>query len=275
MARLILHADTWPSAHALRCAQVVCQLANAHYWNLEQPDLVRYVAALSGLLPPDCDEQRLVRVAGYYHTDHHLVEALCDTTQPDYHTAWQQWVGLATRELHSRRLAVLYDGAIECADLVQEALADLARELPRYRYESHFRFWAYQVITRSALSQRERLLAKKRYSVRISYDPASHADSVIDPQPIEATVAARLFACYAATVLHESSPDTRLAQILFLYAGENRTFRDIGVQIGLSHARVKALFDQAVTILRTHDGVRRWYADYRFPDSFRFEEQPV
>jgi RNA polymerase sigma factor (sigma-70 family) len=202
----------------------------------------------------------------YYHTEHQLVEALLDRSNPDHATHWTEWTQQALRWLKIKCAPFLGDdGAISLDDLVQEAMIDLWRGLRTYRYRSRFQTWAFTVIA-NCLTRHYRTYQTKK---RGAFPHTQSLDAMIaigetlfdraTPAPDDVALSDGL-AALLQQVLGQH-PDVRLRAIFQLWAFEEQTLRAIGERLNLSATRVHGLLAQAITLLRqelaSHDWVER------------------
>jgi hypothetical protein len=56
--------------------------------------------------------------------------------------------------------------------------------------------------------------------------------------------------------------DPRLVKIFRLWAHEDRRVVEIGTQLGLSEARVRALLGQLLQLLRQEPAIRNWFEQF-------------
>lgn len=246
---------------AARFAQALRELDQTHGWQLDAAAFARYCDALAALHPDGCVEPLLSRIVVAYHLDHALVCALAEPHHPDHQRAWLNWMPQVVAVLRSNGFAAYDDGASDLDDLAQIARLELAKSLHLYRYRSRFSTWAYQVIIRSAWNELRTRGASKRVAQTLSLEAAVAAElAIAESDHPESVAAARLLAALAATVLGDHA-DARLSKIFELWAVEDRRVVEIGAQVGLSQARVRALLSQIVELLRNDVRIRDWLSD--------------
>lgn len=249
--------------HALA---IITQLNAEEMWELSTETQREYVqCVVSYLSDAVVFSDALLRIMlRYYHTEHALVEALRDPGHPEHSEQWLKWTKQVLRIL-AAQLAGGYaaiESLISLEDLAQEAMHDLWRGLPSFRYQSRFYTWAYAVICH-CLSRHYRALQTQKRNALIQIQSLEGMLSLIDTLPDRATLApdeAALDGSFA-TLLRQvlaRHPDDRLVPIFQLWAYEERTLRVIGEQLNLSTARVHTLLGQAIALLRNETAIRDW-----------------
>lgn len=231
-------------------------------WGLDQADRARYVAALHVCLPAEATAAEVRRVCGYYHQDHRLVAALRKQAHPQHSQAWDTWTQLAIQTLYSEGLARSSDQAHDPHDLAQAALAELARALPTFRYQSRLETWMHAVVVRTARRLYRDSHAKKRPQQCASLNQMPEFDQ---PLPTggdhpEAATDAKALRELVWTALANAA-DERMARIFFLHAVEDCATEAIGQRVQLHPSRVRALLAQARAILQNHPGLQAWIAN--------------
>lgn len=254
--------DQTPQTHAMA---VLAELIREHGWSLTPEMRQRYVdralAALGGDAPTAGD----LRVTlSYYHSERDLVEALRSPDHPGSQPAWE------TLTQHVRHIVTAKARQIAPAeitlsleDLTQEALGDIWRGLPHFRYQSRFQTWVFAVISHCLNRSIRHISTQKRRTqmVTTSLDRLQDHTGAEPPDehtlsPDEAAQARVLLQLVAETLARH--PDRRLADIVRLWAIEQYTLREIGAQLNLSVGRVHALQALAHALLRAEPSLRHW-----------------
>jgi RNA polymerase sigma factor (sigma-70 family) len=254
----------------LRGHTLVVRLNNASGWQLAPDELRRYattVAALAGERDASDDQLRLM--LGYYHSEHRLVEALRDPAHPDHRSSWAVLAAQVRRILVNRAGSALFgDHTYELEDLAQEALIDVARGLPHYRYASRFQTWLFTVVSHCLhRAIRARGANKRVEGARVqsleTIEAAGNTPNALQIPGPEGEAQLRVLAMLLANVLAQSA-DKRLAAVMQLWLIEELPLRAIGARLHLSVGTVHALLGQALALLRDDAALRAWAveADY-------------
>lgn len=245
---------------ATRCGTLLSMLDRAFGWQLDGQTIHRYRSALASLLPPDCSDMLLRRVIINYHSDHALLHALRDQTQPQHVEAWRSWMDQARRILQRNGLAWSSDGAVDSDDLVQVAHAELVRALPSFRYTSRFSTWAYQVIVQSVQRELRNSQAQKR---AVRPDPLEAAAPVLlfdeRERPEQHATAALLIDQSLAVLAHGG--DARLKRIFLLCVVADMRPEDVAPVLRLHPSRIRALLGEARQLLQNDPTLRLWNVD--------------
>lgn len=240
-----------------RCRRLIVVCAAERGWALDPPTIERYITALTPLLE-DLDAELQRSVVINYHQEHPILAALSDHSHPDYAVGWEGWAVQTFAVLRRAGVEWSHDQALATEDLVQEALADLARALPSFRYQSRFSSWAFSVLVQSARRQIRFSNAQRRAGRPDSLQQLSDDQEPIEPIAYhEHTTTTRLLVAQIDAVLGEHRDD-RLVRIFRLWALEDRTSAEIGALVQLHESRVRALLKQARTHLQAHPAIRAW-----------------
>jgi RNA polymerase sigma factor (sigma-70 family) len=245
---------------------IIAQLNIEEMWGLSAETQWDYVQSVVGYLSDAVAlSDALLRIMlRYYHTEHALVDALRDPGHPEHSEQWLEWTRQGVRIL-AAQLAGGYaaiGSLLSLEDLAQEAMHDLWRGLPSFRYQSRFYTWAYAVICH-CLSRHYRALQAQKRNALVQIHSLESMLSIIDTLPDRATPTpdeAALEGSFAALLRQVLArhPDDRLVPIFQLWAYEERTLRVIGEQLHLSTARVHTLLGQAIALLRDETAIRDW-----------------
>src|SRR5437867_5369546 len=124
---------------AHRCHTLVAHLNGEQGWDLtphEQRQYAQQVAAHHPNLAQTSDAQ-LCTMIRYYHTDHALVEGLRDPNHLEHAAQWAEWTQNALRILAAQSAGsyIMAESLISLDDLAQEAMYDIWRGLPTFRYQ--------------------------------------------------------------------------------------------------------------------------------------------
>ena len=226
-------------------------------WSLDTQTREAYVTALTPLLA-DISAERSTAIIANYHRDHASVLSLSDTTHPDHQRAWVEWAAQVLRILRGSGLAWSRDVALESDDLTQIALAELARALPSFRYQSRFSSWVYSVIIRCARRYHRDAQAQRRSGTTTPIEEADQATPLVDThESPEQAANAQLLVERINAVLATHS-DKRLLLIFTLWAVDDRSTTEIGTLIGLHESRVRALLKLARDLLRADPQLQSW-----------------
>lgn len=250
-----------------RCLDLVAKLNDEHGWRLTvemQRHYAQQIVAFSPGMGTLTDLQ-LCRIIGYYHTEHHLVEALLDQNHHLHEKHWSEWAGHVMRILISKGGVPRRNSeqVVSLEDLQQEAMADLWNGLRTFRYQSRLQTWAFTVVTRCLSRYYRGAQTQKRSAL----PPAQSLDALVladgDTLPDQSlpgpdeTAMANTLAMLLEQVLAQH-PDQRLNTVFWLWAAEDKTLREIGELLNLSAPRVDVLLSQALTLLRSEASVRAW-----------------
>lgn len=239
-------------------AATVAALDGELGWRLTPAQQQAYVAALLDLGRLPAAGSGLRKLITNYHLDHMLVAALRDRALPDHDASWQIWLTDTARILRGHFSAAQRDLLGDLEDLSQQALEDLARALPSYRYRSRFSSWAYSVIVHSAMRTLRHLQAEKRRQRTEPLDAqAAHLHATAEHSQPQRVAEFNAFVEQLAAVL-AAQPDPRWQVIFRLWAHEDQRLVDIAQQQGLSQARVSILLGQILAMLRTHPNILAW-----------------
>jgi RNA polymerase sigma factor (sigma-70 family) len=249
-----------------RCLHLLAQLSLELGWGLTLQTQQRYAEQIADTCEdvPRLSDSELCRILAYYHTDHQVVEALRDPTHPKHVAHWAAWTQQALRWLISRSAALpgIDEGAVSSEDLAQEALYDLWRGLPTYRYRSRFQTWAFTVIGNCLIRYHRALQTEKRgVSPQIQSLDALIATGKplfdeVTPSPDEVALS-NILDTLLRQVLKQH-PDHRLTTIYQLWAYEEQPMRTIAEQLHLSATRVHSLLRRARTLLRDELTSQDW-----------------
>ena len=266
-----------------RCRAGIKQLNDELHWNLDASTQECYAQYLSTSLDSTIDDQDLLKAIQNYHYDHEIVEALMDQQHHTHEVMWESWRRHFTGMIANKLLSTsLYDASLlNLEDLVQEALQDIWKGLPRFNYRSRFSTWAFQVAVNCFQRQIRTVKAEKR---------TGHlwAQSIDALQTDEETVAdahvvepgQRVFDDTLLKLVHTAlaaASDDRLATIFRLWHDEEQTLRAIGDQFHLSPTRVYVLLKQASALLQTAILEQGWLESPPTPQkrAGRAKQQPV
>jgi RNA polymerase sigma factor (sigma-70 family) len=248
------------------CLGLVARLDAERGWELSQREQQQYARQVAEVCAgqADRDETDLCVVIGYYHSEHRLVEALRDTEHPEHAFMWSEWIRHASRILASKVAGVqpANHTVVGLEDLAQEAMHDLWRGLPAFRYQCRFQTWAFTVISNCLARHYRTLQTQKRGPLQQTQSldaMLAVADTFVDlssPSPDE-EVLSTMLALLLRQVL-EQHPDRRLAIIFHIWVSEERPLRAIGDELHLSAARVHGLLNQALVLLRNQPVVQEW-----------------
>jgi len=245
---------------------IIAQLNLEEMWGLSAEMQQEYVQCVVGYLADAValsDAQLRIRLR-YYHTEHALVDALRDPAHPEHGEQWLAWTRQGLRILAAQLSGgyVAIESLLSLEDLAQEAMHDLWRGLPSFRYQSRFHTWAYTVICH-CLARHYRALHTQKRNALVQIQSLEGMLSIIDMLPDRATPMpdeAALDGSFAALLRQVLArhPDNRLVPIFQLWAYEERTLRVIGEHLNLSTARVHTLLGQAIAVLRNETAIRDW-----------------
>jgi RNA polymerase sigma factor (sigma-70 family) len=243
--------------HLERCRELIAALAAERGWEISDTALQQYTAVLAPLLA-DLDDVHWHEVVGNYVLDHAHVRALRDHNHPEHNGEWKSWTTQALGVLRHAGLDWSTDAALADEDLVQEAIAELARALPSYGYRSRFTSWAYRVLVQSAQRQIRFATTQRRGGRPDSLSQLPAEAEPGDPAPPHHhTVDARLLERLIASVLDEH-PDKRLSRIFVLWAIHDQSTAEIGRLFNIHESRARALLKLARDYLRAHPQIRDW-----------------
>jgi len=256
-----------------RCLRFVTLLNQEHSWRLTSQAQLHYaqqIAACCTNLAGTSDAQLCIMLR-YYHKDHALVDALCDSTNPEHADRWADWTSQAMRLLAAKTAGTFdrNDIVTSIEDLAQEAIQDLWRGLATFSYQSSFQTWAFTVIGHCLARHYRALGTQKRgaFSPTQSLDVLLTTGDTFDDRTtpsLDQLAFGDILAELIQNVL-DQHPDRRLAIIFQLWASEEQTLRTIGDQLDLSVARVHALLKQAIVLLRNESAIQDW-AKIQTPD---------
>lgn len=249
-----------------QCHEIVDQISVEQRWSLTEAAREQYAEFIA----VNCEHIRqpnmlaLSTMLRHYHTEHPIVEALCDSAHPEHAERWAEWVQkvvqLLTIKINTSATAERPDMSIE--DLTQEALHDLWRGLRAYRYECRFRTWAFTVISNSLGRHYRALYAQKRgaSAPAQSLDELMAGGGTLYENPTQQPESIALGATLSASLtdILARQPDQRLITIFLLWAYEGQPLRAISTQLNISISRVHTLLQQAIDVLRCDPFIQRW-----------------
>jgi RNA polymerase sigma factor (sigma-70 family) len=241
-------------------ALLVAQLSARLAWELSADDCERYSTALASYLPQGATPDQVQRTCRHYHEDHQLFVALSDTANPEANQIWAQWLDQARAILAAHGFTRLHDGSVDLHDLAQMAITELVRALPTFRFQSSLKTWAYQVIVNTARRWLRDQRAKKRPQQCASLEQLPAWDQPLpEGEQPEALVNQLQVVALVRAILADAD-DTRLVRIFFLRHLHDRSAEEIGQLFALHPSRVRALLQQARTLLAQHSELQRWYS---------------
>jgi RNA polymerase sigma factor (sigma-70 family) len=249
-----------------RCLRLVAGMSHEQQWQLDLLTLQRYAEQVVACFdqPGEVSDERLLRTIDNYHSDHVLVEALRAAEAHHSAAVWTEWSGIVLRILAHRLGAqpIGGDPVAHLDDLQQDALLDLWRGLPTFRYQSRFNTWATALVVNCAARRRRSIRASKRSMNQAqSIDAVTSAvDNLEDEQALqpEQAVLSDELARLVRQVLG-AHPDHRLRVVFELWVVERQSMRAIGERLNLSPARVHALLHQAVALIRGRLHANGWF----------------
>lgn len=240
---------------------VLAALNEEFNWGLDDNAIRRYSIALQKLLPKDCSPEQLRLTCIVYHADHQLVEILRDELHPRHREEWEWLRNQVAQILRVKKLDWMSDPAITAEDIIQMAQFELARSLARFRYLSSFKTWSYHVVVQTAMHLVRDSLAKKRAQRPLSLDgPLALEVALQEARHPEAEVHCQQLLALATQILRREKDD-RLALIFELWASHDRTTEEIAQTVNLHPSRVRALLQEARTLLKNHPAIQQWQSD--------------
>lgn len=236
-------------------------------WRLPDADLERYARAM-GSDAGMPEKQRRAKLQNY-HLDHRQVQALLNQSGPSYNIVWAD-LSDRVRELLKLKIGSAYgceDSATVIDELAQTVLTNIFENLAQFRYASRLHTWIFAIVSNHITHYYRRQGTKKRggqseiVSLEQQIEQGNSAYDAFHPAPsIEDNTLDRMLRAAVERVLSEH-PDARLRPIFVLNVFEDRTLREIGEQFTLSQARIHALLQRAVTLLRQHPKLLEWFSD--------------
>lgn len=242
-----------------RCAVLARSLAAEEGWALDPGQFDLLVALAVTYLPARCADAHIRTVLKNIRHDSPVVEALRQQGAPGHVEEWSNWMRQVQAILRHAGLNWTRDSAVDCDDLAQVALLELARSLPGYRYASRFSTWAYQVITRAVQRHLRDLAAKKR---------AGEIDRAVDLNSLallagEADQPEQQASGRFLTMLVEdellAAFGRRNTVVFHLWARDDLSAEMISRRIGLSTARIYAIIALAREHLQARATIKQWY----------------
>jgi RNA polymerase sigma factor (sigma-70 family) len=242
-----------------RCLAAAVQLNQANAWALAPDELHRYASALAARWPEagSAPDASILRALAAYHADHLLVEAL---QEPGHHAHADAWTAWSRRSLELMTFrAIGYPGAdhadAEAADVAQEALLDLWRGLPTFRYQSRFATWATTILAHALSRYRRARSAEKRAAAAqarsLEAMQAFGAAIASDGPSLDEIAAGREIQHLARQILGRHD-DPRLGLAFERAVLGGQSLREIAAALDVSPARVHGLVRQATELIRRY-----------------------
>lgn len=241
--------------------RLVTALSAEQGWNLDRRTICRYATALSAYVTDLTADAEVRTVCLNYYADYQTVEAMLQADHPNHEQAWG-WCVLQVRLTFARHSLQRRQQMMEDDDLVQTAMVEIVRSLPRFRYRSRLATWIYEVALRTLRRVQRDALAQKRSHATCSLEAlfGSGNEPLMDDAHVEALAYLQALRRQIAEVLIREK-DKRLSRIFWLHAVEDRPTEEIARLVHLHPSRVRALLSQARITLRHHMPLRSWLSE--------------
>ncbi|WP_165360728.1 RNA polymerase sigma factor [Candidatus Chloroploca sp. Khr17] len=251
-----------PSVDQMTLHKIIAQCNAEFGWGLSASELESYAQSLVRCLPEHVDQVKLTQMVLYYHQDHQQVAALQNRSHPDHDQFWTIWLHDVAQVINRGKMASLGDHALDADDLAQTALDEMSRSLKNFKYQSSLKTWVYRLVVQTSRRMLRDLRAKKRPRGVASLDELpEEALALCDAcEPDEEACGEMLIGLTCA--LLERIKDQRMAQIFYLAAVDDLSTAQIGNIVHLHPSRVRALLQQARTLLQERPEIQAWLADH-------------